>query len=55
MKFTGAIACGIVAWDCIEKATGLQPQVLLSADALWVWWFVAALWAYSCVRFITAD
>ena len=36
-----AFAFVYMAWDSAEKAAGVQPQHLLSADALWVWWIAA--------------
>lgn len=52
MNGIGFIACLLVAWECAEKALGITPQRLLSADALWVWWLVAAMWALAAYRFI---
>lgn len=52
MNGVGFLACVIVALDCAEKALGITPQRLFSADALWVWWLAAAMWAFSAYRFI---
>jgi hypothetical protein len=55
MKFIGTVACCIVAWDCAEKAVGIQHQELFSTDAIWVWWVVAFFWTLNAIRFILAN
>lgn len=46
MRFACAVACGLVAWSCGDRAVGLHEQVLFSPDAIWVWWIFAVLWLF---------
>ncbi len=50
MRLTAAIACLIVAFDCAEKADGIQIQELFAAQAIWVWWIPAGLWGIAGIR-----
>jgi hypothetical protein len=52
MRFTGAIACGYVAFDCFGKATGEVSQTLFAAPHTWVWFIFAFMWGASCLEFI---
>lgn len=54
MRFTGAIACALVAYDCLQKASGDEPQKLFSGEAIWLWWVVAFFWVIAVFRFILA-
>ena len=51
MRFAGFGACGLVAWDCAEKALGVEPQSLFAPGAIWAWWIVAVIWAFWCMCF----
>ena len=51
MRFTGAIACFIVAIDCAQNATG-SDHVLFQAGSLWMWWFFCAAWAINGIAFL---
>lgn len=44
MKSAGGLACWLVGFDCLEKAIGLQDQRPFVGDAVWLWWFAAAIW-----------
>jgi hypothetical protein len=55
MRLTGAIACGIVALDCANKAVGNQPQDLFFPDSVWLWWVVAFFWTVSAVKLLILD
>lgn len=55
MNILGAVACLLVAWDCLGKALGTHPQSLFSADALWLWYVIAALWAWNGIKFILIE
>lgn len=52
MKFAGSVACFLVSLDCVDKASGAQPQMILSGSALWPWWIVAMFWAVSGARLL---
>jgi hypothetical protein len=45
LKLASVVACYLVAWDCVDKALGLAPSVILTADYSWIWWLVAFGWA----------
>lgn len=47
MKIISIFACVLVALDCAEKATGVEPQSLISPDYIGVWWVMAAYWAVA--------
>lgn len=49
MRFTCAIACGLVAWSCVENANGAS-NLIFDKEALWIWNVIAALWAWSGVH-----
>jgi hypothetical protein len=49
MRIAIAAAFLIVASDCADKATGMQAQMLLSTEVLWLWWVPAAAFAVLAV------
>jgi hypothetical protein len=51
MRYMGACACALVAFDCLAKATGEESQMLFSHDAIWLWWVTAAYWFFWAFKF----
>lgn len=49
MKFTAIMAMAVVGFDCIEKASGSQSQVLFAPGYTWLWWLVAAAWLINAL------
>jgi hypothetical protein len=47
MRLAPSVACFLVAWDCVEKAIGVEPQHIVAPSALWLWWMIAALWVLT--------
>ena len=43
-RFVGALACGLVALNCVGKAIGAVPDNLFADGLQWIWWPVAATW-----------
>lgn len=52
IRLTGAIACGIVAFDCAMKATGEMPQTLFSQEHAGVWWVVVFFWTVNALALL---
>ena len=52
MRFTGAVACVIVALDCAQKASGNEAQQIFSSESVWVWWLFAVWWGFAAIRLI---
>jgi len=49
MKIAWTAACSLVAWDCAEKAMGLDAQHIFAADLVWLWWVPVAIWTVIAV------
>jgi hypothetical protein len=48
----GAIACFIIALQCMAYAVGARPQDVIGQDYLWLWWPIAIVWIYSGVSLV---
>ena len=51
-KLLCVLACVLVAWDCAEKALGVEPSVIIGADYLWLWWGAALGWSIVAAKAI---
>jgi len=49
IKYVAALACLIVAFDCAEKAMGIQTQSLFAVGAEKVWWIAVVSWIASAI------
>lgn len=52
MRFTGCMACIIVAFDCAATASGAKPQTLFAREAMWLWWVFAVAWGAAGFRIL---
>lgn len=48
--WAASAACGIVALDCLQMATGAETQRLFAPDCVWVWWIPAVLWGMAAIN-----
>lgn len=43
MRLTVFIGLMLVAYDCLEKASGATPQLIFASDQKWLW-IIPMLW-----------
>jgi hypothetical protein len=46
MRWAAFVACIIAASEAMDKAVGIEAQVLFAPSAVWLWWVPALGWPF---------